>query len=35
MVYPSFEKTMEERVGEIKYILEIFFKLHFQRERLL
>ena len=35
MVYPPSEKTLEERVGEMEYILEIFFKLHFQRERLL
>ena len=30
IVYPSSEKSLEEREGEMKYILEIFFKLYFR-----
>ena len=29
IAYPSSEKSLEEREGEMKYILEIFFKLFF------
>ena len=29
LFHPSFEKSLEEQEGEMKYILEIFFKHHF------
>ena len=29
LFYPSFEKSLEEQEGEMKHILEIFFKLQF------
>ena len=35
IVYPSFENSLEEREGEMKYILDFFFKLHFPSGRLL
>ena len=34
IVYPSFENSLEEREGEMKYILDFFFKLHFPSGRL-
>ena len=34
IVYPSSEKSLEERDSEMKYILEILFKPHFRSGRL-
>ena len=34
IVYPSFEKSLYERDNEMKYVLEIFLKIHFRLVRL-
>ena len=34
MVYPSFEKNLQEQDAEIKNIQEVFFEIHFRSGQL-